>query len=383
MFRSLYDYNFFGKKVLVRCDFNVPIYKGQVLDDFKIQKALPTIKYLKANGAKIILMSHLEKEGHWQKATLRPIIPILEKALGEKVLFSNKIVGNKPKKIIDKLGLGQTLLLENLRLNKGEEKNQEKFGKELATLAEIYIGEAFSSCHRKHSSIVTTPKFLPHFIGFACEREANVLSSLIENPQRPLVVIIGGAKVESKLKMIAKFLPMADYLLFGGKIANTLLAVQRIITGRKMPNQETMDLLSQVDLTSQKIHLPLDVVAAFSDEGLRQVAPGGVRKDEEIFDIGNFTVEKFSEIISAAKTIFWAGDLGLVENPKFKNGTKEIAKAIAKNAQALKIAGGGDTVAFIRSEGMENEFSFLSSGGSALLEFISAGTLPGIEALKI
>ncbi|MDD5433261.1 MAG: phosphoglycerate kinase [Candidatus Pacebacteria bacterium] len=383
MFRSLYDYNFFGKKVLVRCDFNVPVYKGKVLDDFKIIKALSTIKYLRESGAKIILASHIAQEGRWQKASLRPVVPVLEGILNEKVLFCPKSIGSKPKRMIDKMGLGKILVLENLRINKGEERNDEKFAKELAALAEIYVGEAFGCCHRKHSSIVITPKLLPHFIGFECEREANVLSSLIENPQRPLVVLIGGAKVESKLKMIARFLPMADYLLFGGKIANILLAIQKIIVGGPKPSQETKDLLLRIDLTNPKINLPLDVLASFSEEGIRQIAPGSVRKEEEILDIGQATIEKFSEIIKIAKTIFWSGNLGLVEDSNFRNGSLSIARAIIKNEKALKIAGGGDTVAFIRAEGLEKGFSYLSSGGSALLEFIAKGTLPGIEALKI
>ncbi|MDD5738638.1 MAG: phosphoglycerate kinase [Candidatus Pacebacteria bacterium] len=385
MFRSLNDYNFFNKKVLVRCDFNVAIERGKVVDDFKIKRAQKTIEYLKESGAKIILASHLEKDNFFDRASLRPVSVVLEKLFSEKTLFSPKCIGKKAKRMAENLKPGQILLLENLRFNKGEKKNSEKFAKELAGLAEIYVGEAFSCCHRDHASIVSCPKLLPHFIGLECEREISVLSSLMEKPERPLVVLVGGAKVEAKLKMIKKFLPLADHLLFGGKIANVLLSVKGIVVENSEISSQTKRILSQINLTDPKIHLPLDVLASLGgkNDNVRQVALGGIRKEEEIFDIGEATQEKFSEILKTAKTIFWSGDLGLVENPKFRNGTSEIVKAIGKNKSALRVAGGGDTVAFIRSEGMEGDFSFLSIGGSALLEFIANGTLPGVEALKI
>jgi len=280
---------------------------------------------------------------------------------------------------------GQILLLENLRKKRGETANDEKFSKDLAGLAEVYVGEAFGVCHRNHASIVGVPKFLPHFIGFECEQEFNVLSSILENPERPLVVIIGGSKVASKLVMIEKFLPQADYLLFGGKTANILLTIKGISPGRPWPDKRVVEVLNKIDLTNSKIHLPLDVAAALDEKGemARQTAPGMVRKEEEIFDIGPATIEKFLEIIKTAKTIFWSGDMGMVENPKFRGGTKAIAQGICENTSALKVAGGGDTVAFVRSESLEEGFSYLSTGGSALLEFIAKGTLPGIEALKI
>lgn len=385
MFRYLNDYNFFNKKVLVRCDFNVAIEKGKVVDDFKIKRAVQTINYLKENGAKIILISHLEKESFFDKATLKPVVFVLENLLNDKIFFSGKCVGRKTRKMVDNLKPGQVLLLENLRNNKGEKQNSEKFAKEVSVLADVFIQEAFSCCHRNHASIVSMPKFLPHFIGFECEREINVLSSLIENPERPLVVLIGGAKIEAKLSMLRRFLPLADHLLFGGKIANVLLAVKGITVERSLPNKETEEILSNINLTDQKIHLPLDVLAYWDDGHniTRQTSPGKVRKDEEIFDIGESTIENFSEILKTAKTIFWSGDLGMVENSKFKKGTLEVAKAISENKGALRVIGGGDTVAFIRSLGMENDFSFLSVGGSAMLEFIANNTLPGIEALKI
>jgi len=385
MFRNLNDYNFFNKKVLARCDFNVAIEKGRVVDDFKIKRALSTIVYLKKSGARIILASHLEKESFFDKASLKPVLFVLERLLGAKILFSSKCAGGKARKMAENLKPGQIMLLENLRHNKGEKKNSEKFAKQLASLAEIYVGEAFSCCHRSHASIISCPKLLPHFIGFECEREINVLGSLIEGAQRPLVVVIGGAKVEAKLKMIKKFLPLADHLLFGGKIANVLLSVKGIVVGYEEASCEVRKILSQINLTDQKIHLPLDVLVLCDSANniIRQVAPGAVKKQEEIFDVGQATIEKFSEILKIAKTIFWSGELGVAENPKFKKGTLEIARAIAQNKNAFKIAGGGDTVAFIRSLGMENDFSFLSVGGSAMLEFIANGTLLGVEALKI
>ncbi len=384
MFRSLNDYNFFNKKVLVRCDFNVPIEKGRVVDNFKIKKIIKTLTFLKESGAKIILVSHLEKEG-WKKPTLKPAVPVLTELLGSPVLFAKSCLGKKTRRMAESLKAGEILLLENLRLKKGEKKNDQKFSKELAEMADVYVGEAFSACHRNHASIVGVPKLLPHFIGFECEQEVNVLSSIIENPERPLAVLIGGAKVASKLEMIEKFLASADYLLFGGKIANILLTVKGIALGRVWPNVEAVETLKKINLTDFKIHLPLDVIAACGEKGeiVRQTAPAKVRKGEEIYDIGPATIEKFSEIIKTAKTIFWSGDMGMVENSKFRQGTIAIANAIVNNKAALKVAGGGETVAFIRTQGLEEGFSYLSMGGGALLEFIAKGTLPGIEALKI
>ncbi len=385
MFRSLNDYNFFNKKVLLRCDFNVAIEKGKVVDGFKIKRAQETIEYLKESGAKIIIASHLERHGFLKRASLKPVAVFLEELFEEKVLFAPKCVGKNTRKMVSTLKPGKIMLLENLRFNKGEKQNKEKFAKELSALAEVYVGEAFSCCHRSHASIIFCPKFLPHFIGFECEREVNVLGSLIESPQRPLVVVIGGAKVEAKLKMIKKFLPLADQILFGGKVANALLSVKGIVLSREDSSEKVREILSQINLTDQKIHLPLDVLACLNGEykTIRDVALGGVKAEEEIFDIGDATIEKFSEILKTAKTIFWSGELGLTENAKFKKGTLEIVKSIIQNKEALKVAGGGDTVAFIRGEGMEDDFSFLSVGGSAMLEFIAQGTLVGIEALKI
>jgi len=386
MFRELNDYNFFNKKVFVRCDFNVPIYKGKVFDSWKIKRALKTIEFLKESQAKIILASHLSKES-WRKPTLKPVIQVLKNLLPQtKIYFAKSCIGSKAEKIIRKMKNGEIVLLENLRLEKGEEQNEEGFSKELARLAEIYVGEAFAVCHREHASIVTLPRLLPRFIGFECEQEVNVLSALVENPERPLVVLIGGAKAASKIAMVNKFLQVADYLLFGGKTANTLLTVKGICAVKKfLPSAQEYDVFQKINLTDVKIHLPLDVITALNEngDGLRQAGPAQVRNDEEIYDIGPSTIEKFTQIIQTAKTIFWSGDMGVVEKKEFQAGTLAIARAIVANNSALKIAGGGDTLAFIRANGLEQGFSYLSAGGGAMLNFIAQGTLPGIEALKI
>lgn len=368
----------------MRCDFNVAIEKGKVTDDFKIKKTLKTLSFLKESGAKMILASHLEKEG-WKKPTLKPVISVLKGLLHSEVLFAKSCLGDKTRRMAESLKPGEILLLENLRLKKGEKKNDQKFSRELAQMAEVYVGEAFSVCHRSHASMVGVPKFLPHFIGFECEQEVNVLSSIIENPERPLVVLIGGAKVASKLEMIEKFLASADYLLFGGKTANILLTIKGVALGRPWPAPKEVEVLNKINLTDSKIHLPLDVIVALDEKGevLRQIAPAKVRRGEEIYDIGPETIEKFSEIIKTAKTIFWSGDMGMVEILKFRQGTIAIANAIAQSQAVLKVAGGGDTVAFVRGEGLERGFSYLSTAGSAMLDFIAKGTLPGLEALKI
>jgi len=306
------DFDVKNKKVLVRCDFNVPLNdKGEIEDDFRIRQTLPTIKYLIEKGAKVILMSHLA---------------------------NNKSLAPVRKRLSEYLSGEEFTLLENLRRDKREEENDAGFAEELAELGNIYINDAFSVCHRAHASIVGLPKYLPSGAGFLLEKEVMVLSGILTGAERPLVVIIGGVKIESKGKVINQFLKKADYLLLGGKIADAL------------------------SINSQNLYLPKD-------------------KNSD-FDIGPKTIKMFSEIIQKAKTVFWAGPLGRFEEKEFETGTREIARAISENKRAFKVAGGGDTIFALLKFGLRDKFDHVSTGGGAMLKFLSGEKLPGLEALN-
>ena len=277
------------------------------------------------------------------------------------------------------------MLLENLRFHSGEESNDLEFARQLADLGDIYVNDAFGTCHRKHASIVGIPKFLPSFAGLLLKKELDAFSKVVLNPSRPLVVIIGGAKIESKIKVIKYFLKNSDHLLIGGKIANSILIVKGVLLGRPWPDEEVVEEIKKFDLTSPNLHLPVDVLASPTETGkygTRVSAPGRVRKDELLLDIGPETIKMFSKIISSASTIIWAGPMGFFENPLFEKGTREIAEAIIKNQKAFKVAGGGDTISALRKFHLEEWFNHISTGGGAMLGFLAGEELPGISALE-
>jgi len=388
MFPFLKDYNFYGKKTLVRCDFNVPLDNEKILDDFKLQKSLETIRHLKEKGAKIILISHLGRpeKGEKNKCSLKSIALKLEELLATQVKFIEKSLGEIPKREIEKIKEGEIVLLENLRFEKGEKENDEKFARALADLGEVYINEAFAVCHRKHASVVLLPKFLPHFAGLQLEKEIKTLSQVLKNPLRPLSIIIGGVKVESKIKVIKKFLESTDHLLFGGEIANVFLRVKKICLAKPWPEEDICKIIEEIDLTNLKIHLPVDILTSPDEKGdiyIRTTGAGNIRQEEHSYDIGHDTINLFSEIVKESKTVVWAGPLGYFENEKFSQGTKKIAEAIAQEKEKLfSIAGGGETIFAINKFNLGNKFDHLSTGGGAMLEFLAGEKLPGIEALK-
>lgn len=319
--KNLRDFNFKDKKVLVRCDFNVPLGpRGEILHDLRIRQTLPTIEYLIGAGAEIVLISHLT-----QKFSLKPVAKRLEELLGREVKFIEP---------------GQVTLFENLRFNKGEEENDDNFAKELAKLGDIYINDAFGACHREHASIVGVPKYLPSGAGLLLEKEIKTLSQLIKNPQKPLVVIIGGAKVETKARIIENLLKIADFVLVGGLL-----------------NKEIKEKNIQF-------------------EGKGKIIGAG-----EGLDIPEPDLEIFKEKIVQAKTIFWNGPLGKIEDERFSKGTKEVAESIIKSS-AFSVAGGGETVEFINKLGLIDKFSYVSTGGGAMMAFLAGEKLPGIEALN-
>ena len=379
-----------GKKVLVRVDFNAPLTKeGEVNDDFRIKKAIPTLEYLKNKGAKIIIITHLgQPKGKDLKYSVRPLARKLWELIGGRVKFVNDTVGKVVEKEISQMEEGDIIVLENLRFYKGEEENSEEFSQQLARLGDIFVQDGFGVCHRSHSSIVGVTKFLPSYPGLLLEEEIRVLSNALVSPERPLVSIIGGAKVSTKTRVIERLLDKSDYLLLGGKIANSLLVAKGICIKDLLSDDEEdlMEVVKGIDLTSSKLHLPIDGIMAlhdFEEEYSRVGAVGTVRREEGIFDIGPETVEKYIAILSEAKTIIWNGPLGLFEKKPFDKGTMDIAKMIGGiNSQVFSIVGGGETVEAIQQLGIEDQFDHISTGGSAMLDFMAGKDLPGIVALE-
>lgn len=379
-----------GKKVLLRADFNAPLTKeGEVGDDFRIRKVAPTIEYLRNKGAKIIIITHLgQPKGKDLKYSIRPIARKLWEVVGGKVQFVNDTVGKNVEKEIAQMEEGEIIVLENLRFYKGEEENSEEFSQQLARLGDIFVQDGFGVCHRSHASMVGVTKYLPSYPGLLLEEEIRVLSNALVSPERPLVSIIGGAKVSTKTRVIERLLDKSDYLLLGGKIANSLLVAKGICIKDLLSDDEEdlMEVVKGIDLTSPKLHLPIDGIMAlhdFEEEYSRIGAVGTVRREEGIFDIGPETVEKYMAVLSEAKTIIWNGPLGLFEKQPFDKGTVDIAKMIGGiNSQVFSIVGGGETVEAIQQLGIENQFDHVSTGGGAMLDFMAGKDLPGIVALE-
>ncbi len=346
--RTLKDFNLKGKRVLVRCDFNVPLgEKGEILDDFRIKQTIPTIEYLIEKGAKIILMSHLGRPDGKIVESLRltPIQDRLMEYLDLSIVKTDDCVGPEIEKWTYEMLPGEILLLENVQFNPGEKENDPNFAKTLASYADIFIMEAFGQAHRDYASITGVSKYLPSGAGFLLEKEVKALSQIIENPKRPLVVIIGGSKVGDKAKVAEKFSEIGDWLLVGNLIAEEIKEKKM-----KIKNLE-------------KIIWPVD------ESGLGK-------------DVGPQAIELFKDKILLAKTIFWAGPLGKIEEEKYQKGTKEIAKAVIESG-AFAVVGGGDTIEFLSKFGLLEKFNHVSTGGGAMLEFLSGEKLPGIEALKV
>ena len=403
--KTLKNLNLKGKKVLVRCDFNVPLDKeGQISDDSRIKETLPTIEYLIKKGAKVILMSHLGRpEGKVvNELRLDPVAKRLSELLNRPVKKLDDCVGRKVKKEVERIQTGEIVLLENIQFNPGENKNDANFAKTLASYADIFIMEAFGQSHRNYASISGIQKYLPSGAGFLLEKEIKILSKVLKSPWHPLVVIIGGVKIESKIGVIEQFLKKADHLLLGGEIANTILIGKGVSLGRPLlevnepkgsfspfavarVDKAIIKKVEKIDLTDPRVHLPVDGVISLENmaEGYFKIgAIGNVKKEEKVYDIGPETIKIFSEIIKQAKMILWSGPLGLFEEKKFENGTKETAQNIVRNHSAFKVAGGGDTISALNKFGLLDKFDHVSTGGGAMLEFLSGQKLPGIEALK-
>lgn len=387
--KTMRDIMVAGKKVLVRVDFNVPIKEGKILDDTRMRRALPTIKYLQEQGAKVILMTHLgrPKGQVVPEMSVRQLVPHLSELLGQEVLFAADCGGPESQKVAAELQAGQVAILENVRFYPGEEKNDLDFAKELAGLGEVYVNDAFGTAHRAHSSTEGISRFLPAVSGFLMEKEITALSEALDNPAQPFVVILGGAKVSDKISVIENLLKKAAYLLIGGAMANTFLKAQGYAMGASKVEEDQLEtaqkLLKKAEASGVTILLPQDVVVAheLSAEAEGKVCDlGEIPENGMALDIGDKTVEAFSQIIAKAKTIVWNGPLGVYEYPQFARGTNKIAQAAA-SSQGKTIVGGGDVVAAVEKSGLADSIYHISTGGGASLEFLEGKVLPGVAAL--
>ena len=388
--KTVKDVEIIDKKVLVRCDFNVPIdEKGKITDNRRIIAALPTIKFLMDKKNKVILCSHLGRpEGEWKdEFSLQQIVAEISKNLGKKVEFVKDIVGQDAKKAVDKLKPGEVLLLENLRFDPREEKNDKEFSKELASLAEFYVNDAFGTAHRAHSSTAGVAEFLPSVAGFLMEKEINYLGRALEEPERPYIALLGGKKVSDKIQVISSLLDKVDSIIIGGGMAIAFYKAMGLEIGKSFfeegTDQEVEKILNKAKEKKVKILLPVDLVVADSidSKNTEIVEYTKIPKDKSVFDIGPETINNFVEELNKAKTIFWNGPMGVFEKEQFSRGTEEIATAIA-DINCISIVGGGDSAAAVEKLELDKEFSHISTGGGASLEFIEGKKLPGIEVLE-
>lgn len=374
-----------GRQVIVRVDFNAPIKNGKVNDPTRIKAALPTIKYLQKQKCRVVLLTHLGKPKgtHDPACSLQPVFDYLAGILPS-LKFSTLTPGTD--EAIAKsheIRPSDVLLFDNLRFHSGEQTDDSDFAKKLAALGEIYINEAFPECHRKVASISTLPTLLPSGAGFQLQKEVEYLGNLMEKPERPFVAIIGGAKISTKLPVIRTLLEKVDYLLLGGALANTILKAQGIAVGKSLIEESMVKEVEDLTLVNNKLRVPIDVVMAPSVEAnvkTQTVAVANVPDDQRILDIGPETIELYHMILKTAKTIVWNGPMGYFELPQFEVGTKQIADIIAQTAVAT-IAGGGETLEAITELQLQDKFTFLSTGGGAMLSFLEGKPLPGIEPL--
>ena len=381
-----------GKKVLVRCDFNVPLDKktGAITDDKRIKAALPTIKYLMDNGAAVILCSHLGKpKGEWKDSlSLAPVAARLEEVLGAKVIFAKDIIGEDAKAKAAALQGGEVMLLENLRFDKREEKNDPEFAKELASMAEIYVSDAFGTVHRAHASTEGVSHYLPAVSGYLIQKELEIIGGALANPKRPLVAILGGSKVSSKIGVINNLLEIADTIIIGGGMAYTFAVAKGGKVGDSLLEADWVDyakdMIKKAEEKGVKLLLPTDTVAAdaFAADANSKVVPTGAIEDGwEGLDIGPKTVEAYCAAVKDAGTVIWNGPMGVFEFPAFAKGTKAIAEALSQTS-AITIVGGGDSAAAVEQLGYADKMTHISTGGGASLEFMEGKVLPGVACLN-
>lgn len=392
--KTVEDLDVRGKRVLVRVDFNVPQSKdgsGKITDDARIVAALPTIEYLRKNGARVILMSHLgrPKDGYDPVYSMKPIADRLAELLKDKVYFlaSEKVVDDQVRERVSELKDGQVALLENTRFVKGETKNDPEFAKDLASLADLFVNDAFGTSHRAHSSNVGVASVLPSALGYLVEKEVRIMGGALEDPKRPFVAILGGAKVSDKIGVIRNLLNKVDTILIGGGMAYTFQKALGFEVGTSLLEEDKIDLAKELMTDAEKkgvkLLLPADGViadAVASGQNAEVVAIDQIPADKMSLDIGPKTAEIFTREILSAGTVVWNGPMGVFEIPEFAKGTLAIAKAMAES-DAITIVGGGDSAAAVEQAGYKDQMSHVSTGGGASLELLEGKDLPGIAAI--
>ncbi len=393
-YKSLDDFDFAGKRVLVRADLNVPMQDGEVGDATRIERFAPTVRELIAKGARTIVMSHFGRpQGRDMTQSLAPIAPILAAAIGKQVAFAADCIGEPAATAVAAMKDGDVLLLENLRFHKGEEKNAQSFAKALAELGDIYINDAFSCAHRAHASTEGIAHLLPCAAGRAMQAELDALSAVLDRPKRPVAAIVGGSKVSTKLDLLGHLLARVDILVIGGGMANTFLHAKGIAIGRSLCEANMAEtarrILADAQSDGKQIVLPVDAVVAGAltdGAGAQTVAIGAVPDDKMILDIGPLSVAETLRVLAGARTLVWNGPVGAFEFKPFDKGTTALARGAADLCAAGKlmaVAGGGDTVAALAHAGVVERFDYVSAAGGAFLEWLEGKELPGVAALYV
>ena len=389
--KTVRDIDLKGKKVFVRCDFNVPMDENQnITDNTRIVAALPTIKYLLEQNCKIILASHLGRpKGEFKpEYSLKPVAKELSKLLNKEVIMANDVIGEDAIKKASELKEGEILLLENVRFHREETDNDPEFAKKLASMAEVFVNDAFGTAHRAHASTAGIADYLPAVAGFLIEKELKFLGEAINNPERPLVAILGGAKVSDKIGVIDNLLEKVDTLMIGGGMTYTFFKAQGYEVGKSICELDKLDLAKELMEKAKnkgvKLMLPVDTKVGkeySADTESKTVKSTEIPADWEGLDIGEETIKLYSEELQKAKTVIWNGPLGVFEFPQFAIGTNAIAKVLA-DLDATTIIGGGDSAAAVKKAGLEDKMTHISTGGGASLEFLEGKKLPGIECLQ-
>ncbi len=384
-----------GKRALVRVDFNVPMESGEVSDDTRLRAALPTIQHLRDAGAKVILAAHFgrPKGAPAPEMSLAPLAPVLAALVGAPVAFATDCVGPEAEAAVDALSDGGVLLLENTRFHAGEEKNDPSFADALAALADLYVNDAFSAAHRAHASTEGAARRLPAYAGLAMARELDYLAQALGAPERPVIAVVGGAKVSTKLDVLSNLAKKADILAVGGAMANTFLAARGLSVGTSLQEPDLHDSARAIEAACTaagcQLLLPVDGVVAteFKAHADHRVRPvDAIQADEMILDIGPDSVDALAAAIESAKTLVWNGPLGAFETPPFDTATVEAATFAAKRSREaglVSVGGGGDTVAALNQAGVAGDFTFISTAGGAFLEWMEGRALPGVEALRV